>query len=80
LLAEADCCCPLVKTPVEASLDPHFKARDVFGRTIEISGRDTPALPLQIAPAFRSSGSSVRYTAALGEDNVRYGADVPKTV
>lgn len=79
LLAEADCCCSVVKTPVEASLDPHFKARDVFGRTVKISGRDAPALPLPIAPEFRSSGSSVGYAAALGEDNARYGVDVPKT-
>lgn len=79
LLAKADCCCSIVKTPVEASLDQHFKARDVFGRIVKISGRDAPALPLPIAPEFRSSGSSVGYAAALGEDNARYGVDVPKT-
>ncbi|AMY71638.1 CaiB/BaiF CoA transferase family protein [Frigidibacter mobilis] len=79
LLAAADCCCSVVKTPAEAARDPHFKARDVFGRTVKISGRDAPALPLPIAPEFRSSGSSVGVAATLGEDNARYGVDVPKT-
>ena len=78
LLAAADCCCSVVKTPAEAAHDPHFKARDVFGRAVKISGRDAPALPLPIAPEFRSSESSVGVAAALGEDNTRYGMDVPK--
>ena len=55
LLAAADCCCSVVKTPAEAAHDPHFKARDVFGRAVKISGRNAPALPLPIAPEFRSS-------------------------
>ncbi|MBO9466688.1 CoA transferase [Tropicibacter sp. R15_0] len=79
LLAAADCCCSVVKTPAEAAHDPHFKARDVFGRTVKISGRDAPALPLPIAPEFRSSGNSVGVAATLGEDNTRYGVDQPKT-
>jgi crotonobetainyl-CoA:carnitine CoA-transferase CaiB-like acyl-CoA transferase len=79
LLAAADCCCSVVKTPAEAARDPHFKARDVFGRTVKISGRDAPALPLPIAPEFRSSRNSVGVAATLGEDNTRYGADQPKT-
>ena len=79
LLASADCCCSIVKTPAEAAHDPHFKARDVFGRAVKISGRDAPALPLPIAPEFRSSGNSVGVAATLGEDNTRYGLDQPKT-
>ena len=79
LLAAADCCCSVVKTPAEAARGPHFKARDVFGRTAKISGRDAPALPLPIAPEFRSSGNSVGVAATLGEDNTRYGLDQPKT-
>ena len=79
LLAAADCCCSVVKTPAEAAHDPHFKARDVFGRAVKISGRNAPALPLPIAPEFRSSGNSVGVAATLGEDNTRYGVDQPKT-
>ncbi|MDF1715815.1 MAG: CaiB/BaiF CoA-transferase family protein [Antarcticimicrobium sp.] len=76
LLAAADCCCSVVKTPAEASLDPHFKTRDVFGRNLSISGQIAPALPLPIAPEFRSPANSVGVAAALGEDNARYGLDV----
>ena len=79
LLAAADCCCSVVKTPAEASRDPHFKARDVFGRTLSISGQNAPALPLPIAPEFRSPTNSVGVAAALGEDNARYGLDAPDT-
>jgi crotonobetainyl-CoA:carnitine CoA-transferase CaiB-like acyl-CoA transferase len=79
LLAAADCCCSVVKTPAEVARDPHFKARDVFGRTVKISGRDAPALPLPIAPEFRSSGNSGGVAATLGEENTRHGVDVPKT-
>ena len=78
LLAAADCCCSVVKTPAEAARDPHFKARDVFGRNLSISGQNAPALPLPIAPEFRSSGNSAGHAAALGEDNARYGVDVPR--
>jgi crotonobetainyl-CoA:carnitine CoA-transferase CaiB-like acyl-CoA transferase len=79
LLAAADCCCSVVKTHAEASRDPHFKARDVFGRTLSISGQNAPALPLPIAPEFRSPANSVGVAAALGEDNARYGLDAPDT-
>ena len=79
LLAAADCCCSVVKTPAEAARDPHFKARDVFARTLSISGQNAPALPLPIAPEFRSPTNSVGVAAALGEDNARYGLDAPDT-
>ncbi|CAN0510842.1 unnamed protein product, partial [Scytosiphon promiscuus] len=36
LLAAAACCCSVVKTPGEAARDPHFKARDGFGRAGKI--------------------------------------------
>ncbi|WP_415774784.1 CoA transferase [Sneathiella sp. P13V-1] len=79
LLAVADCCCSVVKTPAAASREPQFKARDVFGRTVKISGRGAPALPPPIAPEFRSSGSSVGVAASLGDVNTRCGVDLPKT-
>ena len=57
LLAAADCCCSVVKTPAEASTEAHFTARGAFGRTLNISGQEAPALPLPIAPAFYSPAS-----------------------
>tara|TARA_E500000318_G_scaffold86349_1_gene82778 strand:- start:29416 stop:30552 length:1137 start_codon:yes stop_codon:yes gene_type:complete len=79
LLTAADCCCSVVKTPAEAAADPHFTARGVFERRLNISGRDVPALPLPIAPQFRSPAGSAGRAAALGEDNARFGVDPQKT-
>ena len=79
LLAAADCCCSVVKTPAEAAADPHFIARGVFERKLNISGREVPALPLPIAPEFRSAAGSAGRAAALGEDNTRFGQNLRKT-
>ena len=79
LLAAADCCCSVVKTPAEASTEAHFTARGAFGRTLNISGQEAPALPLPIASAFRAPASSAGRAAVLGEDNARYGLDEPET-
>lgn len=80
LLAAADCCCSVVKTPVEAALDPHFGARGVFDRQLEISGKSVPALPLPIAPDFRVSSGKAGRASDLGEDNVRHGAEPSDTL
>ncbi|MEP9356996.1 CaiB/BaiF CoA-transferase family protein [Xanthobacter sp. KR7-65] len=77
LLAAADCCCTVVKTPAEALVDPHFSARGVFDRKLNIAGRDVPSLPLPIAPEFRSPERVAGRAASLGEDNERYGAEQP---
>jgi crotonobetainyl-CoA:carnitine CoA-transferase CaiB-like acyl-CoA transferase len=79
LLAAADCCCTVVKTPAEAATDPHFTARGVFGRKLNISGRVVPALSLPIAPEFRSPADPAGRAAALGEDNARFGLGVRET-
>ena len=78
LLTAADCCCSVVKTPAETANDPHFKARGVFERKLNISGRIVPALPLPIAPQFRSPAGSIGRAAALGEGNIRFGVDSRK--
>jgi crotonobetainyl-CoA:carnitine CoA-transferase CaiB-like acyl-CoA transferase len=72
LLSAADCCCSVVKTPAEAATDPHFTARGVFGRHLNISGHDAPALPLPIAPEFRAPADRPGRAATLGEDNARF--------
>jgi crotonobetainyl-CoA:carnitine CoA-transferase CaiB-like acyl-CoA transferase len=79
LLAAADCCCTVVKTPAEAATDPHFTARGVFGRKLNISGRVVPALSLPIAPEFRSPADPAGRAAVLGEDNARFGLGVRET-
>ncbi|MCW8842908.1 MAG: CoA transferase [Rhodobacteraceae bacterium] len=79
LLSAADCCCSVVKTPAEAATDLHFTARGVFDRKLNVSGQEVPALPLPIAPEFRSSTGAAGRAAALGEDNVRFGVDSTKT-
>ncbi len=78
LLAAADCCCSVVKTPAEAATDPHFIARGVFSRTLNVSGQEVPALPLPIAPEFRSSADLVGRATSLGEDNAQYETDSGK--
>lgn len=79
LLAAADCCCSVVKTPAEAATDPHFIARGVFARKLNISGQVAPALPLPIAPEFRSSAAVVGRAASLGEHNALFETDSSKT-
>ena len=79
LLSAADCCCSVVKTPAEAANDPHFTARGVFERKLNVSGQEVSALPLPIAPEFRSPVGSAGRAAALGEDNARFGMDSNKT-
>lgn len=79
LLAAADCCCTVVKTPAEASVDPNFAARGVFDRKLNIAGKEVQSLPLPIAPEFRSSRKTVGRAAFLGESNEDYGAEQPDT-
>ncbi len=81
LLAAADCCCSVVRTPAEAGTDPHFMARGVFDRKLKISGNEAPALPLPIAPEFRSHLGHTGRAPSLGENNETYGvaaADRPQ--
>jgi len=49
-----DVCCSIVASLQEAVADPHFAARGVFSRKIEIEGASVPALPSAIAACFRS--------------------------
>lgn len=62
----ADVCCAIVATLEEAARNPHFTARNVFSRPLKIGAKDIPALPLPIAPLFRSDTTRPR-APALGE-------------
>ncbi|MBX6329872.1 MAG: CoA transferase [Pseudolabrys sp.] len=55
ILAAADCCASIVVPLEEALRDPHFVARGLFAHQIEAAaGRVIPALPLPLAPQFRT--------------------------
>jgi len=54
-----DVCTAKVVSLEEASADPHFRARGLFSRRVRsASGEELPALPVPVADAFRSAGSS----------------------
>lgn len=64
--AGIDACVSVVRTLREAVEHPHFKARDVFGETLQnATGEAIPALPVPISPAFRCASS--KRAPALGE-------------
>lgn len=77
LLAEADCCCTVVKTPAEAASDDHFAKRGTYGRQVRIGERRVPALPLPIAPAFRAPPSRDEAAPDLARDNRYFGLPDP---
>lgn len=55
LFARADCCVTIVASLEEALRDPHFVQRGLFARRVSQGGPETlPALPLPLAPQFRS--------------------------
>ena len=57
ILAGADCCATIVASLEEAVRDPHFIGRGLFGAKISApSGATIPALPVPIAPEFRTAG------------------------
>lgn len=57
LFAGQDVCCSIVATLEEAVVDPHVAARNLFSHTLKAGGHEMPALPVPIAPAFRTSAS-----------------------
>jgi crotonobetainyl-CoA:carnitine CoA-transferase CaiB-like acyl-CoA transferase len=66
LLAAADCCATLVASLEEALADPHFIARGLFAHSVAgASGRTMPALPVPIAPEFRTA-PGVKAAPGLG--------------
>ena len=73
LLEAADCCCTIVKTPAEAAADPHFIARGIFERAVSVGSEQVPALPLPVAPEFRSAVAESHAAPELGEQNAEFG-------
>ena len=59
ILAAADCCVTVMATLEEALNDPHFTARGLFAHKVTSpDGSEMPAVPLPIAPQFRSEEKS----------------------
>jgi crotonobetainyl-CoA:carnitine CoA-transferase CaiB-like acyl-CoA transferase len=55
VFAKADCCVTIVVPLEQAVRDPHFQERGLFAHLLESRrGRTMPALPVPIAPQFRS--------------------------
>ncbi len=70
ILAKADCCCTIVASLQEAMADPHFKARGLFAETlVNEAGAEMVALPVPIAPQFRSHKGQKVGASKLGQDN-----------
>ncbi len=68
LLAEADCCCSIVKTTEQAFQDPHFAARGLFAdKVANEAGATMTALPMPLAPVYRGDGE-LRTAPALNAD------------
>jgi len=63
----------------ESAVDPHFAARGVFDRKLDISGTIKQRLSLPITPEFRVRKGRKARAAALGENNIHYGAEPRKT-
>jgi crotonobetainyl-CoA:carnitine CoA-transferase CaiB-like acyl-CoA transferase len=66
--AGKDVCACLVKTVREALADAHFIERGLFAHRLVAGGRQIPALPVPVAPAFRGAAGTAGYPL-LGEDN-----------
>jgi len=73
LLDAADCCCSILKTPLEASRDPHFVARGVFDWKTTVGESQIDALPLPIAREFRAAPSDSERAPDLGDQNLAFG-------
>ena len=68
LFAGHDVCCNIAASLREARDDPHFAARAVFAQRLTAGEASMSALPVPVAPAFRSSEAALGYPL-LGEAN-----------
>ncbi|MFC4312267.1 CaiB/BaiF CoA transferase family protein [Steroidobacter flavus] len=66
LFTGQDVCCSIVEDVQQAMRDPHTVARGLFERTVYAEGATIPALPVPIAPMFRSQ-SAMASAPQLGE-------------
>ncbi len=62
-----DVCCAIVRTLEDALADPHFRGRGLFDHELQADGRRVSAMPVPVAPEFRSPAPAGY--PALGEAN-----------
>ncbi len=68
--ATTDCCCNVVRRMDEVRDDPQFEARGLFkGQIAGADGATIPALPLPLAPEFRTDDQEPKGAPALGAHN-----------
>jgi len=72
-LAATDTCCTVVSTLDEAVRDPHFTARGVFARQVEVPGHVLAALPVPVVKALRTPEASAP-APLVGQDNESLGS------
>ncbi|WP_395063344.1 CaiB/BaiF CoA transferase family protein [Paraburkholderia silvatlantica] len=68
VFAGQDVCCSIVTTLEEAMDDPHVIARGLFDHRVKSGSVALPALPVPVAPVFRSV-AEVRAAPGLGDSN-----------
>jgi alpha-methylacyl-CoA racemase len=73
LFRGVDVCCAIVASLEEALDDPHVRARGLFDHVLRADDRSIPAVPVPVAPAFRSPAP--RGYPRLGEDNALLDSD-----
>ncbi|MFL9895145.1 MULTISPECIES: CaiB/BaiF CoA transferase family protein [Paraburkholderia] len=66
--AGQDVCCSIVATLEEAMSDPHVIARGLFDHKVKSGEATLPALPVPVAPVFRSI-AELRVAPSLGDSN-----------
>ena len=69
-----DVCCSVVASLQEAMANPHFHQRGLFSRELASGDAQITALPVPVAPQFRSQQRREAYPA-LGEANAQFGLD-----
>jgi crotonobetainyl-CoA:carnitine CoA-transferase CaiB-like acyl-CoA transferase len=75
--AGVDCCCNIVRTLEEAMDDPHFIGRGLFSARVQrADGAEMGALPLPLAPVFRSTSEKASRVPSLGEHNSKVLGEV----
>jgi crotonobetainyl-CoA:carnitine CoA-transferase CaiB-like acyl-CoA transferase len=78
-LSARDCCASLVQTLEEALAEPQFRMRSVFDHVIENeAGERLTALPVAIAPQFRSDPAEPKRAPGLGGHNHALERSAPR--
>jgi crotonobetainyl-CoA:carnitine CoA-transferase CaiB-like acyl-CoA transferase len=76
--AAADCCVTIVTDLAHAVADPHFTGRGLFAhKLVTAAGATLPALPLPLAPGFRTVPGAAPAVRLGADDGMIDGASSP---